>query len=182
MELATLSSTAERYFEGNLLYSDSSAFFEESISGVIIPVDMTGLSYMIDTEYPLINENKERPIHVKLSGYLSSQPNEQGNAEPHLTIQKIKDIKDTKCAIQPMVGIYSGNGQTLTIAPNHTYTLQSRSGSEKRGSWFLHSGNTMILLSADSKTVMRINYKKKSLNGKDDNPTIFTLSSNLSNQ
>lgn len=179
-DVADFSST-EQYFEGKLSYTLTSAFFEESISGIIIPVDMTGLNYMIDTEFPQINDKIGIPTYVNISGYLASQPNEEGELETHLTIRRIEEMSSDKRRIQPMTGTYSGNGQTLTIAPNHTYTLQSRNSNRTEGNWFLHSENTIVLLSGSSKTVMNINYKKKSLNGKDDNPIIFTFSPTLSN-
>ncbi|NDV80951.1 hypothetical protein [Bacteroides sp. 51] len=181
VDMSTISQTTEQYFEGNLCYSNHSTFFEESISGAIIPVDMTGMEAMISTEYPQINKKKGIPVHVKLLGYLSPQLNAKGTPETHLIIRKIKEINESKRRIQPMTGTYSGNGHTLTISPNRTYTLQTKNGSEKEGSWFLNSRNTMILLSENSRTIMKINYKKKSLNGREDNPTIFMLSSNLSN-
>lgn len=181
VDMSTISHTTEQYFEGNLQYSANSAYFEESISGAIIPVNMSSLSSLINTEFSQIKKKKGIPVHVKLLGYLSPQQDGQEAPEAHLTIKKIKEINQSKRRIQPMTGTYNGSGHTLTISPNHTYTLQSKNGSEKEGNWFLNSRNTMVLLSADSKTVMKINYKKKSLNGRDDHPTIFMLSSNLSN-
>ena len=179
-DISTISQTTEQYFEGNLCYTIHSAFFEESISGAIIPIDMTGMNTIIDTEYPQISNKKGTPVHVILTGYLSPQLNTKGTPEIHLTINKIKEINERKSHIQPMTGTYSGNGRTLTISPDRTYTLLDKNGREKEGNWFLKSQNTMILLSEGSRTVMKINYKKKSLNSREDNPTIFMLSSNLS--
>lgn len=181
IDLDAISHTTEQYFEGNLSYSSDNSFFEESISGAIIPVDMTGMNFMIDTEFPHLNEKQGEPIHIKLTGYLAPQPNSDGITEVHLTIRNIKEVHNSKCHIDPMVGTYNGDGHTLVISSDRTYTLQSKNGEEKQGNWFLHSKNTMILLSENSKTAMRVNYKKKSLNGKDDHPTIFTLVSSLSN-
>ena len=181
-DIAAISPTTEQYFEGNLCYSLTTAFFEESISGVVLSVDMTGLPFVIETEFPQINEKKGEPIHVKLKGYLT--PKETGNpdSEMLLTIKDITEIKSNKRPLEPMTGIYYGDGHMLTISPNRTYTLLEKSGKATNGNWFLHSKSTMILLSENSKTVMRVNYKKKSLNSKDDHPTIFTLSPTLSNR
>jgi len=174
-------SIVEQYFEGNLCYSPNATFFEESISGAIIPVDMTGLSFMVDTEYPELNSKKGEPIHVKLSGHLAPQSNNNDTTEIYLTIKEIKGINEKRHYIQPMTGIYNGDGHTLTISPDHTYTYQEKNGNFKEGNWFLRSKNIMILLSEESRTVMKINYKKKSLNTRDDHPTIFMLSTTLSN-
>lgn len=182
VDLSTFSHTIEQYFEGNLCFSVDSASFEEYISGTIIPIDMAKMNAMIDTEYPQINKKKGIPMHVKLIGCLSPQFNTKGTPETHLTIKKIKEMSESKHLIQPMTGTYKGNAHTLTISPNRTYTLQNKNGSEKEGKWFLNSRNIMILLSENSRTVMRINYKKKSLNSREDNPTIFMLSTNLSNR
>lgn len=174
-------SPSEQYFEGNLSYTSSGAFFEESISGAIIPVDMNSISCIIESELPQISKRKGIPVHVKLSGYLSSQSNKDEIPEIHLIVKKVKEVHDSKRRIEPMIGTYNGNGQTLTISPNHTYTFLNKRGDTKEGNWFLNSKNTMILLSEGSQTIMRINYKKKSLNSREDHPTIFMLSPNLSN-
>jgi len=172
----------EQYFEGNLSYTSSGAFFEESISGAIIPVDMATISCIIESELPQINKRKGIPVHVKLSGHLSSQPNNNETPETYLVVKKVKEVLDSKRRIEPMIGTYKGNGQTLTISPNHTYTFQNKHGDETVGNWFLNSRNMMILFSEDSQKIMKINYKKKSLNSREDHPTIFTLSSNLSSR
>ena len=173
---------SEQYFEGNLSYTSSGAFFEESISGAIIPVEMNSISCIIESELPQINKRKGIPVHVKLLGHLSSQPNQKETPEISLVVKKVKEVLDSKRRIEPMTGIYNGNGKTLTISPNHTYTFQNKHGDEIAGNWFLNSKNTMILLSEGSQTIMKINYKKKSLNSREDHPTIFMLSSNLSNR
>lgn len=173
---------SEQYFEGNLSYTSSGAFFEESISGAIIPVDMNSISCIIESELPQINKRKGIPVHVKLLGHLSSLPNNNESPEIYLVIKKVKEVLDSKRRIEPMIGTYNGNGKTLTISPNHTYTFQNKHGDATVGNWFLNSKNTMILWSEDTQTIMKINYKKKSLNSREDHPTIFMLSSNLSNR
>lgn len=174
-------SPANQYFEGNLSYTANGTFFEESVSGAIIRVDTASISYIIESKLPQISKRKGMPVHVELSGYLTAQPDGKEKSENYLTVNKIKKVYTSKCRIEPMVGTYEGGGQKLAIFPDHTYTLQDKNGNEKRGDWFLNSKNIMILWSEKSKTVMRINYKKKSLNSRDDNPTIFMRSSNLSN-
>lgn len=175
VDMATILSTTEQYFEGNLRYNPDGTFFEEFISGSIVPVNMMGLPFIIETEFPQINRRKGDPVHVTLSGHLSPQINDKGIPELYLTIKKIKDIYENQRHIQPMTGVYKGEGHTLTVSPDHKYLLMTKNGSTKEGHWFLNAKSTMILLSADSKMIMKVNYKKKSLNGKDDNPIIFTL-------
>lgn len=173
-------SPTNQYFEGSLSYTANGAFFEEAISGAVIPVDMASISRITESKLPQISQKRGTPVHISLLGYLTTTDNEGETREMRLTIQKIKKVFSTKCLIQPMTGTYKGGGQTLTIFANHTYTLQNKSGKENKGNWFLNSKNLMVLQSGKSKMIMRVNYKKKSLNSRDDHPTIFMPASNLS--
>lgn len=182
VDIVTALFTTEQYFEGNLIYNSDATFFKEAISGATIPVEMTGLPFIIETEFPQINRRKGEPVHVILSGYLSPQLNSKGIPELYLTIKKIKDIYENHRHIQPMTGVYIGEGHTLTVSPDHSYSLLSKYGNIREGHWFLLSRSTMVLLSNKSRMILRVNYKKKSLNSRDDSPIIFTLSPTPSNR
>lgn len=182
-DLAAISETTEQYFEGFFCYSPLSASFEESISGKVFPVDMQGLSFMIETEYPEIGGKINVPVFVKLTGHLIPQPDAEDKSNVRLAISSIKEVCEYGLLIDPIVGVYAGSGQELMLIPDHSYTLKDKHGNISEGKWYLYSSNMMVLISGDSKTMMKINYKKKCLNSREDLPVVFTfISSDLTSR
>lgn len=165
------------FFCGNFIYTPESAYLEELITGHSMPVEMTGVPYMIETEYPRIAELSGTPLYVELKGYMVHAADSTGRDQ--LVISKILDYQEQPQSLEVMMGGFKASTRLLFLYPNHTFKMTDLSSSiirTKEGKWFLNSRDLMSLFSGNTETVKRINYKKKTLNKRDeDTPEIFIL-------
>ena len=162
------------YFDGNYVFTLDSSSFIESSTGKVISVYMTGLPYIMETEFAKTYRTYGKSVYVETMGRLI-----KGNNDIiQLDIKDFLNFDTKEAEPEILVGEYtSEEGKILDIRSDHTFAMKDRRGRvESTGTWFYTSKILISFNYGDSEVILKSNAKKKSLNTLDDIPSIFSFS------
>lgn len=155
---------AEYYFEGDFSYMADAAVLKDAATGTNIPVAMKEAFPKAEKEY-LALDVKGAPVHACLKGYLAQKGEDEEGAAQQLVITDVVSMKKgAKAPVSKLiVGDYTTGEQKLMIAPDYTYKLVSKGGETESGKWNLANEDTMVCISGNNITLIKIDYAKGEL-------------------